>query len=86
MSLRRLSILVLLLLQVEGNPSSGCNCGVRQEPSRSFITTKITGGEDASPNEFPWIAFLKIRVGGSVVRCGATLINDRYNRVGARRM
>lgn len=49
-------------------------CGVN---ARRF-QTKIVGGRNADPDEWPWLAAL-IRPGGSGASyCGAALISDRH--------
>ena len=78
MTLRKLTMLVMLLLQADGKPSSSCKCGIRQQQADTQISLKITGGEEAAPNEFPWAAFLQVRGGGKLFNCGGTLINDRF--------
>ena len=53
-------------------------CG-KKGVRRLRITPKITGGEEAEKNEFPWAAFVKItKQDGRVSRCGGTLISDRF--------
>merc|ERR1712179_685433 len=67
-----LLLLLLLLIIVSGEDS--CSCGVRHQ----LISTKITGGEDADPHEFPWAARLVIQDQEGEFSCGGSLINDRY--------
>ena len=57
------------------NLSSDCVCGERGSTSK--LDLKITGGQDAGVNEFPWAALLLITDGGKPRRCGGSLINDR---------
>ena len=58
-----------------------CLCGVSQgsglQACDSDIDKRISGGEEADVNEFPWAALLEIKAGGTPLRCGGTLINDR---------
>ena len=54
-----------------------CKCGV----AKNATSNRIVGGTTALPNEFPWIAGMKIIVGNmeSVGHgCGGTLINDQW--------
>ena len=70
-----LLLLLLLLLFITVSGEDSCSCGVRQP----VITTKITGGEDADPHEFPWVAKLLIQDQEGKFSCGGSLINDRYD-------
>jgi hypothetical protein len=58
-----------------------CLCGVSQgsglQACEADIDKRIAGGEEAGVNEFPWAALLEIKAGGTPLRCGGTLINDR---------
>ena len=58
-----------------------CFCGESQssrlQVCDSNFETRIAGGEEADVNEFPWAALLEIKAGGTPLRCGGTLINDR---------
>lgn len=50
------------------------NCGFLDENIR-----KITGGEDAALNEYPWMALLRYRTAhGLEFLCGGTIINYNY--------
>ena len=58
--------------------SKKCQCGKKPPGEFSLLDTKITGGEEADENEFPWAVLLRISKNGrSAKRCGGTLINDR---------
>ena len=63
---------------VEGS----CLCGVSQSSGLSVcddtIQNRIAVGKEAEVNEFPWAALLVILAGRTPLRCGGTLINDRY--------
>merc|ERR1711942_130067 len=72
--IRMPALLLLLLLFITVYGKDSCSCGVRQP----VITTKITGGEDADPHEFPWVAKLLIQDQEGKSSCGGSLINDRY--------
>ncbi|XP_037070157.1 chymotrypsinogen B-like [Pollicipes pollicipes] len=39
---------------------------------------KIFGGEDAGPNEWPWMVFVVVASGGSSSFCGGTIISQNY--------
>jgi len=55
--------------------NNNCRCG--QEVIR--ITPFLIGGQVATPNEFPWAAHVRIKTKqGSVLKCGGTLVNDRF--------
>ena len=63
-----------------------CHCGLAKTPSRTekeleSVTndSRIIGGEPTKVNEFPWMAYIKLRdsVGGTT-RCGGSLINNRF--------
>ena len=71
--IRMPALLLLLLLFITVSGKDSCSCGVRQP----VITTKITGGEDADPHEFPWVASLLIQDQEGRSSCGGSLINDR---------
>ena len=73
-------ILLLIFSQLRSLSTEGCLCGVTQASSLSgcdFIDPRIAGGKEAEVHEFPWAALLEIRAGGSALRCGGTLVNDR---------
>ena len=71
-----LQVLWAVLGQVGGQVTSDkCNCGLRGEED---FALRISGGQEADVNEFPWAALLEIRKkGSSMQRCGGTLINDK---------
>ena len=54
-----------------------CFCGQK----RNYVETNIIGGEMAEKNEFPWVALLNLTStrSGLTYRCGATLINERWD-------
>ena len=58
------------------NRRARCQCGIKPQ-AKVRINPKITGGEEADNNEFPWAAFIRITKNGKHARCGGTLINDR---------
>jgi len=75
-----LTLILLLTAQALAAPESrtaaSCKCGVAKTGSN-----RIVGGSTAQPNEFPWIAGMKLFVDGmeSVgLGCGGTLINDQW--------
>jgi len=75
-----LPFVLLLTSQVLAAPDSrssvACKCGLAKNS-----TNRIVGGTTALPNEFPWIAGMKIVVDNmeSVGHgCGGTLINDQW--------
>ena len=61
------------------NRNKRCRCGIKSAAAAARITidTKITGGEEADKNEFPWVAFVRIVNRGKETRCGGTLVNNR---------
>jgi len=67
-----------LRLFVDGS----CLCGVSQSSGLSVcddnIQNRIAGGKEAEVNEFPWAVLLEIKAGSTPLRCGGTLINDRW--------
>merc|ERR1711872_1052718 len=69
-----------LSITVKNKPLTSCKCGIRKLPQgiQPIISLKIAGGEDAEPNEFPWVARIFVRGVLRNFTCGATLINDRY--------
>ncbi|XP_042864709.1 uncharacterized protein LOC122248640 [Penaeus japonicus] len=52
------------------NPPSDCECGRRSG-------SRIVGGEEATPNEWPWQAALRFMSNGEVF-CGATLVQNSW--------
>lgn len=52
------------------NPPSDCECGRRSG-------SRIVGGEEATPNEWPWQAALRFVSNGEVF-CGASLVLDSW--------
>ena len=80
---------ILLLLVFSHNfiayAQADCLCGESHSSGLSVCDStfekRITGGEEAEVNEFPWAALLEIKAGGAnnnrPLRCGGTLINDR---------
>ncbi|XP_047469977.1 chymotrypsinogen A-like [Penaeus chinensis] len=52
------------------SPPSDCECGRRSG-------SRIVGGEEATPNEWPWQAALRFLSNGEVF-CGATLVQDSW--------
>lgn len=55
-----------------------CQCGVKKETNN--LNVRVYGGEEALPNEFPWVALVLVRNVSSrdFVTCGGTLISDRH--------
>ena len=75
-----LMLLVLMMtVEIYSQSSSSCKCGIRRLPQgiKPIISVRIAGGEDAEPNEFPWVARIFVRGVLRNFTCGATLINDR---------
>ena len=74
-------ILTLLCLILSPLPSRaaklGCECGVRAEKA---LDVRVYGGEEAVPNEFPWVVLVLVRNVSSsdFITCGGTLISDRH--------
>lgn len=54
----------------ETSPPGDCECGRRS-------ASRIVGGEEATPNEWPWQAALRFISNGEVF-CGATLVQDSW--------
>lgn len=54
-----------------GGSGGACFCGVKNEASR------ITGGSEAAPNEYPWQVAL-INKAGSYQFCGGSIVNSKY--------
>jgi secreted trypsin-like serine protease len=53
-------------------------CGVANTKSNSD-TSRIVGGEETAPNEFPWQALIKVEMtNGENVLCGGSLIADQW--------
>lgn len=70
-----LSMVALLLVLVGGSSQQAYQCGV----ANPRVTSRITGGIETAPNEFPWVAYLRINFwNGASANCGGTLINDRW--------
>jgi len=66
-----------VLAAPDSRSSVACRCGVK----KNATSNRIVGGSTALPNEFPWIAGMKIIVDNmeSVGHgCGGTLINDQW--------
>ena len=80
-------ILLLILSHLSISCVGDCLCGVSQgsglQACEADIDKRIAGGEEAGVNEFPWAALLEIKAGGTPLRCGGTLVNDRlvYKRI-----
>ena len=72
---------LLLILLYEVSPGvAGCLCGVSEGAGLSVcdvLENRIAGGRVAEVNEFPWAALLEIKAGGTPLRCGGSLVNDR---------
>ena len=56
------------------NPN--CKCGERQE-EKVLLGTRIFGGKESDPNEFPWQVLLEVSNEEGKFRCGGSLISDR---------
>lgn len=73
---------LLLILLSEVSPGvAGCLCGVSEGAGLSVcdvLENRIAGGRVADVNEFPWAALLEIKAGGTPLRCGGSLVNDRF--------
>ncbi|XP_054650729.1 ST14 transmembrane serine protease matriptase a [Dunckerocampus dactyliophorus] len=55
----------------DGSDEENCECGRSR-----FKATRIVGGQDAEPGEFPWQVSLHVKGYGHV--CGASLISNRW--------
>uniref|UniRef100_A0A8C6SF11 Suppression of tumorigenicity 14a n=1 Tax=Neogobius melanostomus TaxID=47308 RepID=A0A8C6SF11_9GOBI len=55
----------------DGSDEEDCDCG-----RSAFKTTRIVGGQDAMPGEFPWQVSLHVSKYGHV--CGASIIHPRW--------
>lgn len=53
---------------------SYADCGVANDKAES----KIIGGEETAPNEFPWQATLMVKSNYGTNTCGGSLIADRW--------
>ena len=79
MSLYRLCVLFSIVSQAFH--VYACVCGLSESSvleSCDEFSTRIAGGKFAEVNEFPWAALLEIKAGGNPLRCGGTLVNDRW--------
>jgi len=80
----RLYLLLLIIIGRSESQVFGCVCGVSESSGLDFcdneveISNRISGGKVAEVNEFPWAALLEIKAGGNPLRCGGTLVNDRF--------
>eukprot|EP00092_Neocalanus_flemingeri_P025855 GFUD01028022.1.p1 GENE.GFUD01028022.1~~GFUD01028022.1.p1 ORF type:complete len:397 (+),score=85.51 GFUD01028022.1:124-1314(+) len=79
------AIILLLVISHTAYSQADCLCGVSHSSRLDICQSKkfqvrITGGEEAEINEFPWAALLEIKVDGAnkPFRCGGTLVNDKY--------
>ena len=53
-------------------------CGLANGAANA-ANDRIVGGSQASPNEFPWNAFMVMKIAdGSEYYCGSTLIYDQW--------
>jgi hypothetical protein len=58
------------------------DCGMVDSISSN---SRIVGGAESQPNEFPWQAFLQVEMqSGNAYACGGTLIADRWVLTAAR--
>lgn len=58
------------------------DCGMMSSTGR---VSRIVGGVETEPNEFPWQAFLQVEMqSGNAYVCGGTLIADRWILTAAR--
>jgi secreted trypsin-like serine protease len=58
------------------------DCGMVDSISSN---SRIVGGAETQPNEFPWQAFLQVEMqSGNAYACGGTLIADRWILTAAR--
>lgn len=55
----------------DGSDEENCECG-----RSAFKTSRIVGGQDADPGEFPWQVSLHVKAYGHV--CGASIINRQW--------
>ncbi|KAK7883029.1 hypothetical protein WMY93_029203 [Mugilogobius chulae] len=55
----------------DGSDEENCDCG-----QSAFKTTRIVGGENATPGEFPWQVSLQVKKYGHL--CGASIISSRW--------
>lgn len=65
--------------------SSGCGVAKSNRISAGLENNRITGGEQAMANEFPWQAFLQVEMkGGNAYACGGSLISNKWILTAAR--
>lgn len=68
----------------EVTASEDSTCGLANGPSSTLptsqnATVRILGGVATVPNEFPWQAFMLIRLpDGDISACGGSLIHPRW--------
>jgi len=53
-------------------PEPSCDCGLANQPS------KIFGGEEALPHEYPWNVYVSMKKGTSWYMCGGALISNQH--------
>ena len=75
-------VLCPYLIQSQTRKFLDCTCGEKIDP---LVDTRVFGGTKASPNEFPWQAYLRIYSTEGAFVCGGTLINDRLVNIGGKK-
>jgi len=53
-------------------PEPSCDCGLANQPS------KIFGGEEAQPHEYPWNVYVSMKKGTSWYMCGGAIISNQH--------
>lgn len=53
--------------------------GYHIESQKSSHEERIVGGQESTPNEFPFMAYLEVIFwNGDIAKCGGTLISNRW--------
>lgn len=65
---------IILALVLHSNEVFGSLCGMQRNQSSSR-KSRIVGGNDANPGEFPWMVSLRVR--GDHF-CGATIVHQKF--------
>nr|AQM58424.1 venom s1 protease with cub domain 1 [Pristhesancus plagipennis] len=56
-----------------GQKGTTCRCGWANKSNK-----RVLYGEEASPNEFPWMVALQARVSGGIASCGGSIVTKRH--------